>query len=834
MPNRFAVFGLTAGALLLGLESSSSLKASTGASRAPAQTQSADGPSPVERSLTRATPFNGDLRQLPRIPPRKRERPERQAPVQDLPGALAPIGSGLAAPSLAAPAPSPIANFEGLDFNNWGAGHPPDTNGDVGPEYYIQTVNTSIGIYRKTDGVRVAAFTFDTFMSQGNFGNLCDTDNFGDPVVVYDTFTDRWIITDFAFQLDANRNVINPPGAYQCFAASQSGDPVSGGWNFYSIHITDKLNDYPKFGIWPDGLYMSANMFGFPANGSFSNVRVWAFNKAQMYAGAPTAQVVTFNAAKVTMGGSNFGLLPSNARLQTGTPPAGRENLFAALTGFTNVVRIWKFHVDWNNTANSTFIGPTDAATGATWAVGPGTVPELQGNDLDTLTYRAMMQNQYTNIAGVESLWNVHTVAGASSSQAVVRWYQVPVTGGTIGSALQRSTYNPDSKNRFMPSLAVDRLGNMAIGYSVSDATMYPAIRYSGRLAGDAANTITQTETSLIEGTGGQVHTFIDGSLDERWGDYSAMTLDPDGCTFWYTNEYYVTNGQDDHTRIGSFRFPQCSPLAATPTPINTPTSTATRTPTRTPTPAATATPTLTGTPTPTRTPTPTATRTPTVTTTSTPTRTPTPTPTSTATPPGPTSTSTPTRTPTPTPTATPPGPTPTPTSTPTPSLTPTPTRTPTLTSTPPFATPSPTSTPTPTPTPTPIVTPPSQSGLDFHTLTPCRIADTRNAAGPLGGPALAAGSTRTFPVNGICAVPPTAKAVAINVTVVNPTAGGHLTLYPAGSALPLASTINFRAGIVRANNAILVVGTSGQISVFCGMASGSTDFILDVSGWFE
>jgi hypothetical protein len=736
---------------------------------------------------------------------------------------------------LAAPAPSPIANFDGLDFANWGAGHPPDTNGDVGPEYYIQTVNTSIGIYRKTDGVRVAAFTFDTFMSQGNFGNLCDTDNFGDPVVVYDTFADRWIITDFAFQLDANRNVVSPPGAYQCFAASQSGDPVSGGWNFYSINVTDRLNDYPKFGIWPDGLYMSANMFGFSANGSFSNVRVWAFNKAQMYAGAPTAQVVTFNAAKVSGGGMNFTLLPGNARLQTGTPPSGRENLFAALTGFTNVVRIWKFHVDWNNVANSTFIGPTDSSTGATWAVGPGRVPELEGNTLDTLTYRAMMQNQYTNIGGVESLWNSHTVAGASSSQAAVRWYQVPVTGGTIGSALQASTYNPDSRNRFMPSVAVDGIGNMAIGYSVSDATMYPAIRYSGRLAGDAANTITQTENSLIEGTGGQVHTFIDLTLDHRWGDYSAMTLDPDGCTFWYTNEYYVTNGQNDHTRIGSFRFPQCSPFAGTPTPINTPTSTATRTPTRTPTPTSTATRTPTPTRTATSTPTQTPTSTPTLTSTVTPvppTVTPTPpvpppTATPSPTPPGPSPT--PTRTPTVTPTPLVPSATPTPSPTP-PGPSPTPTRTPTVTPTPLV----PSATPTPTPSATPTATPPAIAGTSFHTLTPCRIADTRNPAGPQGGPSLAAGASRSFAVSGVCAIPSTAKAVAVNLTAVLPTTDGYLTLYPTGLPVPLASSINFRAGIVRANNAVLPLGTGGQIAVFCGMGSGSTDFLLDVTGWFE
>jgi hypothetical protein len=160
-------------------------------------------------------------------------------------------------------------------------------------------------------------------MSQGNFGNLCDTDNFGDPVVLYDSFEDRWILTDFAFQLDGSGNVINPPGAFQCFAASKTGDPLSGGWNFYSINTAGGLGDYPKFGIWPDGLYMSANLFGYPAGASFQNPRVYAFNKAQMYAGAPSAQVVSFDAPS-----TEFTLLPANARLQAGTPPAGSPNYF--------------------------------------------------------------------------------------------------------------------------------------------------------------------------------------------------------------------------------------------------------------------------------------------------------------------------------------------------------------------------------------------------------------------------------------------------------------------------------------------------------------------------
>jgi len=231
---------------------------------------------PVELQLTRAHGKKFDLRHLPQTPPKKRERPEREEPDvvrSGSPSTLAqsPLGSSQPqGPS----APAPDFTFDGLDFANWGAGHPPDTNGDVGPTYYIQTVNTSIGVYDKSSGSRVAAFTFDTFMSQGNFGNLCDTDNFGDPVVLYDSFEDRWVISDFAFQLDGSNNVINPPGAFQCIAVSQTGDPVSGGWNFYSINTAGGLGDYPKLGIWPDGIYMSVNMFGYTAGAAFQNPRV--------------------------------------------------------------------------------------------------------------------------------------------------------------------------------------------------------------------------------------------------------------------------------------------------------------------------------------------------------------------------------------------------------------------------------------------------------------------------------------------------------------------------------------------------------------------------------
>ncbi len=518
---------------------------------------------PRELRLTRAPGRHPggvfDLRDLPWVPPVPRERPEREDPAMR----FEPVPPGVTAPSTrapipivpSAPAPPPSLSFDGLDRFNWGAGSPPDANGDVGPNHYIQTVNTSIGVYDKS-GNQLAAFTFDTFMSQGNFGNLCDTNNFGDPVVLYDTFEDRWVITDFAFQLDGGGNVINPPGNFQCVAVSKTGDPVSGGWNFYSINTTGGLGDYPKFGIWTDGLYMTTSMFGYPAGAAFQNPRFYAFNKAQMYAGAPTVQVVSFDGPA-----GDFTILPSNARLQTGTPAPGTPNYYVSSWLFTNALTVYKFHVDWQNISLSTFTGPDVPTAATSWpnaavanAPQPGTATLL-----DVLQIRAMVQNQYTKLGGVESLWVPHTVRRQNTSGfAAPRWYQVNVTGGTVAAALpQAATWDPDGANvihRFMPSLAIDRAGNMAMGYSTSNATTeFPSIKYAGRLAGDPINTFSQTEQTLFTGTASQTGT-------TRWGDYSSMTLDPDGCTFWYTNEYANPADQTfNHrwlTRIGSFRYP--------------------------------------------------------------------------------------------------------------------------------------------------------------------------------------------------------------------------------------------------------------------------------------
>ena len=524
------------------------LTAGTVAAQAPADSESRRpglvrvGP-PAALEMKRARSTGIDLRTLSNEPEK-----DPVAPVS-LAGGLPQIAAATATgPSTAAPAT--LSNFPGLDFANWGSRRPPDPVGDVGPNYYIQAVNSAIGIYRKSDSVRVAAFTFDAFMSQGSFGNLCDSDNLGHPVVLYDSFEDRWVITDFAFRFDASFNILDPPGAFQCFAVSRTGDPVSGGWNFYSLQITDAVNDYPKLGIWPDGIYMSANMYGFKAGGGFEGPRVWALNKAQMYAGEPTIRVVSFNAPV-----GEFSLLPANARLPTGTPPPGTPNYFGVVWQYAWAVSIYKFHVDWVRPSLSTFTGPFLAAALPAWLNPPVTATARGGNNNTTIVARLMMQNQYTNLGGMESLWNVHTVGHPTAAGvAALRWYQATVTGGTVGAATaQAATYAPDTTHRYVPSLAVDRAGNMAIGYSASSATLFPAVRYVGRLATDAPNTLPQAEASLVEGTGSQ-------TAGSNWGAYSAMTIDPDGCTFWYTNEYYMATGGDWQTRIGSFAYPACTP----------------------------------------------------------------------------------------------------------------------------------------------------------------------------------------------------------------------------------------------------------------------------------
>ena len=448
-------------------------------------------------------------------------------------------------------APTPINNFEGLGNGFTGPQGtmtvqwaPPDTNGAVGAHDYVQIVNTNFAIFNKDPGrgaigtVRYGPVAINTLWS--GFGGLCEADNSGDPTAVYDSMSDRWIIAQFA--------VDNPdPNFYQCVAVSTTGDPT-GSYYRYAFAYSN-FPDYPKMGVWPDAYYETYNLFD-AAGTSFVGTEDCALDRASMLTGAAATQLC-FTDTSAYYGG----MLPSTLDGST-LPPAGSPNYVGALNTTTSLA-FWKFHVDWATPANSTFTGPSSIAVASFTEAclnysRRACVPQSgTTNLLESLSDRVMYRLAYRNFGGYESLVVDHAITVGST--AGMRWYEIRSPNATP-TLYQSGTYSPDSTYRWMGSIAQDQSGDIAMGYSTSSSSVHPGIAYTGRLIGDPLGQMTQGEGVLIVGGGSQ-----NGTL-ARWGDYSAMTVDPvDDCTFWYTNEYIPSNGTFNwKTRIGSFKFANC------------------------------------------------------------------------------------------------------------------------------------------------------------------------------------------------------------------------------------------------------------------------------------
>ncbi len=538
-----------------------------GASRGGAtRTASRTAGPPVQissRPIAAPAQFNGDVRSI--APVAVTPLTVRLEQAEPLPANKGLSTTPPVAPTITGPSMPAATTFAGLDHATWGAGYPPDTTGDVGPNNFVQAVNSSIGIYSKA-GSQQAAMTFNTLWSGAGTGTPCDTSNQGDPTVVYDPNADRWFLADFSW------SNLNTGPYYECIAVSKTGDPVAGGWYLYAIRADDALRpylpDYPKMGIWPDGLYMGVNMFceavptaSCPGAASYQGVRCYAFDRVAMEAGGSATVIIA------DLSTSYFTALPAN--LRGAAPPAGRDEMFVSEDQIVFGWDVFKFHPNYVTPGSSTFTGPTLVSQTAYNFAQPYTSPS-SANLLDVLVDRNMNQVQYRNLGGTESLWVNHTVrTGSTASPYGIQWGQINVTGGTAaGAPVQQQIYgspnfNNDGIHRFMGSLAVDKNGDMALGYTASNTGMNPDIRYNGRLVGDPGGTLPQTEGTLQTG-GGSQNNVCGTSTCTRWGDYSEMTIDPDGCTFWYTNEYYAASGNNWQTRIGSFKFPSCSiPTAA-------------------------------------------------------------------------------------------------------------------------------------------------------------------------------------------------------------------------------------------------------------------------------
>jgi hypothetical protein len=416
---------------------------------------------------------------------------------------------------------------------------PPDPNSAVGPNRIVELVNASFAIFDKSGTAVYGPVPTNTLWS--GFGGGCQSNDDGDATVAYDRIADRWVISQLS---------VSTTPFLLCVAVSTSPDPT-GSYYRYAFSYAN-FPDYPKLGVWPDAYYTTFNQFN-SSGTTFLGPEVCAWDRAKMLAGqAATQQCFSLS--------SSYGsLLPSDldgSRL----PPTGSPNY--VLSFGTNVLQLWKFHVDWATSSNTTLTGPTNipVASFSPACNGGGTCIPQPGtsNQLDSLADRLMYRLAYRNLGDHESLVVSHSVTAGSS--VGVRWYELR-SPNTTPTVYQQGTYAPDSAYRWMGSIAMDQNGDIALGYSVSSSSIGPSIRYTGRLSGDTLGQMTQGEGTIVNGSGSQ-----NGGLS-RWGDYTSMSVDPsDDCTFWYTDEYLASTGSFNwHTRIGSFKFPGCG----SPPPAN-------------------------------------------------------------------------------------------------------------------------------------------------------------------------------------------------------------------------------------------------------------------------
>ncbi|WP_158678878.1 carboxypeptidase regulatory-like domain-containing protein [Pseudoalteromonas sp. T1lg75] len=447
--------------------------------------------------------------------------------------------------------PSPLLSFDGVDNVNRVA--PPDTVGDVGPNHYVQMVNVSFAVWDKLGNMLIEPTPTNALWDE--LGGICAANNDGDPIVLYDQFADRWMMSQFA---------INPSDYHECIAISKTSDPT-GEWHLYDFKISEvKMNDYPHFGVWPDGYYMSVNQFYLDGReDQWGGAGAVAFERDKMLRGE-SARMIYFDDPHPVLGG----MLPSDLDGMT-PPPEGAPNYFLQpideSQGYdSDEMHVWAFKADWENPENSTFEQVAAVpVTGMDFSsCSGGCIPQpgvSAENYLDKIPYRLMNRLAYRNFGDHESLVVNHTVYTPTETGAArwsPRWYEIrnPSTEAVLH---QQGSYAPDGDSRWMGSVAMDAMGNMALGYTVSGENTYPSVRYTGRLASDPLNMMAQGEQEIVAGGSSQL------GANGRWGDYSSMNIDPvDDCTFWYTQEYYGdTNpgGIDWRTRIGSFKFPNCT-----------------------------------------------------------------------------------------------------------------------------------------------------------------------------------------------------------------------------------------------------------------------------------
>jgi hypothetical protein len=422
---------------------------------------------------------------------------------------------------------------------------PSDANMAVGPNHVVQTVNTAWAVYDKSGNV-FPGFPKTLGSIWNAIGAPCNG-QWGDPIAQYDNVADRWVLS----QLGS----FSAP-FFHCIAVSTTNDPT-GTYALYAYAFNSNLPDYPKMGVWPtdsNPAYLATyNLF---ANGqTFAGSQACAYDRTAMLAGSASATQICFTT-------SNEGtLMPSDLDGAT-IPPAGSPGYFVTFESNGTALHEFKLTPNFASPSSSTFVGPvnipvatfTEACNGSGGACIPQSGTRQQ---LDTLGDRLMYRLAYRNFGDHESLVVNHSVTASSKSRRStvtgVRWYELR-SPNTTPTVFQQGTFSPDSTSRWMASAAMDKAGDIAIGYSISSSSIQPGIAFTGRTPSDASGTL-ESEAIMFTGTGSQT-----GNRLSRWGDYSGLRIDPsDDCTFWYTNQYIPTNGSFNwSTRIGSFKMNNC------------------------------------------------------------------------------------------------------------------------------------------------------------------------------------------------------------------------------------------------------------------------------------
>jgi hypothetical protein len=435
---------------------------------------------------------------------------------------------------------SNILSFDGVSNRNGLV--PSDSNASVGANQIVETVNVSYQVFSMAGSSLLGPLDISSIWF--GFGGVCQSGpNFSDPVVLYDKAAGRWFIAQIA-----SSNAF--ASGTECIAVSTSSD-ATGSFNRYAFSFAT-LNDYPKFGVWPDAYYASYNMF---SGSSFAGAQACAYNRGAMLAGG-VASAVCFQRPS-----SDSSLLPSDLDGTT-PPPAGEPSFYLGIANSSSL-NLYRFHVDFITPSSSTFTGPinipvasfSEACGGDRTCIPQAGTTQL----LDSLGDRLMFRLAYRNFGSHEALVATHSIVNVSS--AAVRWYEIRSPNATP-LLWQQATYAPDASYRWMGSIAMDKFGNIALGYSLSSSTLFPSIAFTGQGLGDNSG-IMEAESRIITGGGGQTG-FANAN---RWGDYSSMAVDPnDDATFIYTNQYFPTTSAGNWTtRIASFKLAENFSLAATP-----------------------------------------------------------------------------------------------------------------------------------------------------------------------------------------------------------------------------------------------------------------------------